>query len=141
MKKKQVQALLAGMAITLSFSLPVTTVWAAVPEKDQTVYVNADEKGNTDNIIVSNWLKNSSQDASLTDNTALKDIQNVKGPILDLMGNSRNYIRIRPKQLQRNRILPGIDRQKLLRITVLVENRLGADHFHTQKPCALLLTQ
>lgn len=79
MKKKQVQALLAGMAITLSVSLPVTTVWAAVPEKDQTVYVNADEKGNTDNIIVSNWLKNSSQDASLTDNTALKDIQNVKG--------------------------------------------------------------
>lgn len=79
MKKKQVQALLAGMAITLSFSLPVTTVWAAVPEKDQTVYVNADEKGNADNIIVSNWLKNTSGDTSLTDNTALKDIQNVKG--------------------------------------------------------------
>ena len=79
MKKKQVQALLAVMAITLSVSLPVTTVWAAVPEKDQTVYVNADEKGNADNIIVSNWLKNTSGDTSLTDNTALKDIQNVKG--------------------------------------------------------------
>ena len=79
MKKKQVQALLAGMALTLSVSLPVTTVWAAVPEKDQTVYVNADEKGNTDNIIVSNWLKNVSGDSSLTDTTSLKDIQNVKG--------------------------------------------------------------
>lgn len=79
MKKKQVQALLAGMALTLSVSLPVTTVWAAVPEKDQTVYVNADETGNTDNIIVSNWLKNASGDASLTDTTSLEDIQNVKG--------------------------------------------------------------
>ena len=72
MKKKQVQALLAGMALTLSVSLPVTTVWAAVPEKDQTVYVNADEKGNTDNIIVSNWLKNVSGDSSLTDTTSAR---------------------------------------------------------------------
>lgn len=79
MKKKQVQALLAGMALTLSVSLPVTTVWAAVPEKEQTVYVNADEKGNTENIIVSNWLKNAAGETALTDTTALQDIQNVKG--------------------------------------------------------------
>ena len=79
MKKKQVQALLAGMALTLSVSLPVTTVRAAIPEKEQTVYVNADEKGNTENIIVSNWLKNAAGETTLTDATALQDIQNVKG--------------------------------------------------------------
>lgn len=79
MKKKYVQAMIAGMTAMLSFTMPVTTVWAAVPEKEQTVYVNADENGNTEKIIVSNWLKNSEKDATLEDKSNLKNIQNVKG--------------------------------------------------------------
>ena len=36
--------MMAGMAAMLSISLPVTSVYGAVPEKEQTVYVTADEK-------------------------------------------------------------------------------------------------
>ena len=42
MKKKYVQAMMAGLAAALTISLPVTTVSAAMPEKEQTVYVTAD---------------------------------------------------------------------------------------------------
>ena len=45
MKRKQVQALLAGMAAMMAVILPTSSVLAAVPAKEQTVYVNADEKG------------------------------------------------------------------------------------------------
>lgn len=71
--------MMAGMTAMLSLTMPVTTVWAAVPEKEQTVYVNADENGNTEKIIVSNWLKNAGKDATLEDKSNLKNIQNVKG--------------------------------------------------------------
>lgn len=79
MKKRHVQAMMAGMTVMLSLAMPVTTVWAAVPEKEQTVYVNADGNGNTEKIIVSNWLKNIGKDASLEDKSDLTDIRNVKG--------------------------------------------------------------
>ena len=39
MKKKNVQAMLTGMAVMMSVMLPTTSVLAAVPEKEQTVYV------------------------------------------------------------------------------------------------------
>ena len=61
MKKKNVQALLVGMSVMMSVILPVTPALAADSshaEKEQTVYVNADENGNSKEVIVSNWLKN-----------------------------------------------------------------------------------
>ena len=79
MKKKQVQVLLAGMSAMMAVMLPATSVLAAVPEKEQTVYVNADENGNSQDVIVSNWLKNQGNEQELTDKTNLTDIQNVKG--------------------------------------------------------------
>lgn len=79
MKKKYVQAMMAGLAAALTISLPVTTVSAAMPEKEQTVYVTADESGNKQQVIVSNWLKNADREDSLTDKSELSDIQNVKG--------------------------------------------------------------
>ena len=79
MKRKYVQAMMAGTAVMLSMAVPVTSVSAAVPEKEQTVYVNADQKGNTEKVIVSNWLKNTGKEASITDKSSLSDIKNVKG--------------------------------------------------------------
>lgn len=79
MKRKYVQAMMAAMALTLSVSLPATTVLAAAAEKEQTVYVTADENGSTQKVIVSNWLKNTSKNSSLTDNSNLQNIENVKG--------------------------------------------------------------
>ena len=57
MKRKNVQALLVGMSMMMSVVLPVSPALAAAddqPEKEQTVYVNADENGNTEEVIVSN---------------------------------------------------------------------------------------
>lgn len=79
MKRKYVQAMMAGTAVLLSMTVPVTSVAAAVPEKEQTVYVNADENGNIQNVIVSNWLKNTEKETSITDKSDLSDIKNVKG--------------------------------------------------------------
>lgn len=79
MKRKYVQAMMAGTAVMLSMAVPVTSVSAAVPEKEQTVYVNADQNGNTEKVIVSNWLKNTGKEASITDKSSLSDIKNVKG--------------------------------------------------------------
>lgn len=71
--------MLTGMAVMMSVMLPTTSVLAAVPEKEQTVYVNADENGKSENVIVSNWLKNIDGDTQLTDKSELNNIQNVKG--------------------------------------------------------------
>lgn len=47
--------------------------------KEETVYVLADARGGVDQVIVSDWLKNSSGGSSLTDCSDLTDIENVKG--------------------------------------------------------------
>lgn len=47
--------------------------------KDESVYVNADESGATTKITVSNWLKNAGINGTISDESDLKDIQNVKG--------------------------------------------------------------
>lgn len=67
------------MAVLLAAAMPVTQVLAAAPQKDQTVYVNADENGNVEKIIVSNRLKNTKKDMTLKDRSELKGIYNVKG--------------------------------------------------------------
>ena len=82
MKRKNVQALLVGMTMLMSVVLPVTPALAAAEnqiEKEQTVYVNADENGNTEEVIVSNWLKNKGKEKDLKDKSGLTDIENVKG--------------------------------------------------------------
>lgn len=76
MKKKYVQAMIAML---VSAGLLTNTVAAAVPEKEQTVYVNADETGKTEKIIVSNWLKNTEKADVLEDKSSLLEIKNVKG--------------------------------------------------------------
>ena len=48
-------------------------------DKEETVYVFTDAKGNTKHITVSNWLKNQGGDSTLTDSTDLTDIENVQG--------------------------------------------------------------
>lgn len=50
MKRKNVQALLVGMAVMMSVILPTSPILAAEntqTEKEQTVYVTADENGNS----------------------------------------------------------------------------------------------
>lgn len=47
--------------------------------KEETVYVLADAKGSVNQVIVSDWLKNSEGGRSLKDSSDLTDIQNVKG--------------------------------------------------------------
>ena len=70
---------MTGMTAMLAVTVPVTTVAAATPEKEQTVYVNADQNGNVEKVIVSNWLKNTDKESTLEDNSELNDITNVKG--------------------------------------------------------------
>ena len=48
-------------------------------DKDETVYVFADATGTVDHVIVNETLKNREQKATITDETELKDIVNVKG--------------------------------------------------------------
>ena len=79
MKRKYVQAMLAGMTAMISLTVAVDSVYASTVDKEQTVYVNADESGNTQEVIVSNWLKNMQKDHSLTDKSDLSDIENIKG--------------------------------------------------------------
>lgn len=47
--------------------------------KEETVYVLADASGTVSQVIVSDWLKNSEGENSLTDISDLTDIENVKG--------------------------------------------------------------
>lgn len=47
--------------------------------KDETVYVKADASGETQSIIVSDWLKNSDLDVAMSDISELTGIKNVKG--------------------------------------------------------------
>lgn len=92
MKKRYVQAMMAGMTAMLSLTLPVSNVWAAVPQKEQTVYVNADENGNTEKVIVSNWLKNEGKETSLEDKSDLTNIKNVKGEETYSQGSDGNLV-------------------------------------------------
>ncbi len=48
-------------------------------DKTETVYVNADALGNTKDVIVSEWLKNSNSYEKLRDKSDLNNIVNIKG--------------------------------------------------------------
>lgn len=58
--------------------------------KEETVYIIANADGTTKKVIVSDWLKNGSQNASIEDETTLKDIKNVKGDET-FTNNGENY--------------------------------------------------
>lgn len=47
--------------------------------KDETVYIIADASGNTQKVIVNDWLQNTDKAATLEDYSDLSDIENVKG--------------------------------------------------------------
>lgn len=48
-------------------------------DKEETVYVIADANGNTEETIVSEWLRNASGESTICDKSSLTDIENVKG--------------------------------------------------------------
>lgn len=74
------------IAVGMSVVLSTSSVWAATADpkeeeqgKTQTVYVTADSDGNGEQVIVSNWLKNTNGAQTLTDKSQLSGITNVKG--------------------------------------------------------------
>ena len=84
--RKIKRSLTTSLAVGMSVMMGAVPVYAAGSTdtqdvyKEETVYVNADATGNSDEVTVSDWLKNSgSVSGNLTDESILKDIKNVKG--------------------------------------------------------------
>lgn len=81
MRKKALNKALAVTAsLVLCSSIVTVPVHAAdSQEKEETVYVKADAEGNTQTVIVSDWLKNKKKSAKIKDKSDLTGIENVKG--------------------------------------------------------------
>lgn len=82
MKRKNVQALLVGMAVMMSVILPTSPILAAEntqTEKEQTVYVTADENGKFRKCDCQQLAENKGKEKTLKDKSSLTDIENVKG--------------------------------------------------------------
>ena len=84
--RKIKHSLTTSLAVGMSVMMGAVPVYAAGStdtqdvSKEETVYVNADATGNSDEVTVSDWLKNSgSVSGNLTDESILKEIKNVKG--------------------------------------------------------------
>lgn len=84
--RKIKRSLTTSLAVGMSVMMGAIPVYAAGSTdtqdvyKEETVYVNADATGNSDEVTVSDWLKNSgSVSGNLTDESILKEIKNVKG--------------------------------------------------------------
>lgn len=84
--RKIKRSLTTSLAVGMSVMMGAVSVYAAGSTdtqdvyKEETVYVNADATGNSDEVTVSDWLKNSgSVSGNLTDESILKEIKNVKG--------------------------------------------------------------
>ena len=84
--RKIKRSLTTSLAVGMSVMMGAVPVYAAGRTdtqdvyKEETVYVNADATGNSDEVTVSDWLKNSgSVSGNLTDESILKEIKNVKG--------------------------------------------------------------
>lgn len=76
-RKMAMTAAAAGMAAVLGVS-PVMAAENGI-SKEETVYVNADANGNVQEVIVSDWLKNSGTETAVSDVSELENIKNVKG--------------------------------------------------------------
>ena len=84
--RKIKRSLTTSLAVGMSVMMGAVPVYAAGSTdtqdvyKEETVYVNADATGNSDEVTVSDWLKNSgSVSGNLTDESILIEIKNVKG--------------------------------------------------------------
>ena len=84
--RKIKRSLTTSLAVGMSVMMGAVPVYAAGSTdtqdvyKEETVYVNADATGNSDEVTVSDGLKNSgSVSGNLTDESILKEIKNVKG--------------------------------------------------------------
>ena len=84
--RKIKRSLTTSLAVGMSVMMGAVPVYAAGSTdtqdvyKEETVYVNADATGNSDEVTVSDWLKNSGRvSGNLTDESILKEIKNVKG--------------------------------------------------------------
>lgn len=96
--KKQITRILAGLTaflITISATgiaataneMPKTNRAVSMAEsksfrgilKDETVYIIADANGESQKVIVSDWIKNPNGVNEISDSSILKDIENVKG--------------------------------------------------------------
>lgn len=84
--RKIKRSLTTSLAVGMSVMMGAVPVYAAGSTdtqdvyKEETVYVNADATGNSDEVTVSDWLKNSGNvSGNLTDESILKEIKNVKG--------------------------------------------------------------
>lgn len=84
--RKIKRSLTTSLAVGMSVMMGAVPVYAAGSTdtqdvyKEETVYVNADATGNSDEVTVSDWLKNSgSVSGNLNDESILKEIKNVKG--------------------------------------------------------------
>lgn len=81
-KRSLTTSLAVGMSVMMG-AVPVYEAGSTDTQdvyKEETVYVNADATGNSDEVTVSDWLKNSgSVSGNLTDESILKEIKNVKG--------------------------------------------------------------
>ena len=85
--RKIKRSLTTSLAVGMSVMMGAVPVYAAGSTdtqdvyKEETVYVNADATGNSDEVTVSDWLKNSgdSSNSEVKDASDLQDIKNVKG--------------------------------------------------------------
>ena len=84
--RKIKRSLTTSLAVGMSVMMGAVPVYAAGSTdtqdvyKEETVYVNADATGNSDEVTVSDWLKNSgSVSGHQTDESILKEIKNDKG--------------------------------------------------------------
>lgn len=84
MNKRIKRIAAAGLcAVLVAGNVGATPVYAAEAQqnitKDETVYVLAGADGTVQKIIVSDWLKNSAECDEIADESALENIENVKG--------------------------------------------------------------
>ena len=79
-KLKKISVRLVSFLLAVTVSAALCICYAAEDTaKHETVYVITDSEGNTDKVIVSEWLQNRSGKDKITDQTELENIENVKG--------------------------------------------------------------
>lgn len=80
MRKRVISKAFAILLTAVLSTSTATPVFASdYTDKEETVYVKTDSKGNEKTVIVSDWLKNFTGEKTIQDASDLKDIENVKG--------------------------------------------------------------
>ena len=73
--------------------------------------------------------------------TAHVDVKDRKGALFDSLCHLTHDLRIRAKELEGDRFLIRMDREELFRVPVIIEDRLGAHHLHTEQARPLFSAQ